>query len=133
MSGTYEDLTVWQKSVALALLVYAITKTFPRDEMYGLTSQVRRASVSIASNIAEGKGRASDPELLKFLSNARGSLYELRTQFVIAEAQGYVSIENYKKVSAAIEEVGRLLNGLMTAVRARVEAAAKSRTRKANT
>jgi four helix bundle protein len=127
MSGTYEDLTVWQKAVALALLVYSITKSFPRDELYGMVSQTRRAAVSVASNIAEGKGRASDPDLLRFLATARGSLFELRTQFVIAKGLEYLDTPKYNQLNSAIEEVGRLINGLRTSVRSRVEAAQKSR------
>jgi four helix bundle protein len=90
MSSTYEDLKVWQCAMELVFTVYDVTQTFPRDEIYGLTNQIRRASVSIASNIAEGKGRASDKELLQFLNRARGSLYEVQTQLKIAHHLGYM-------------------------------------------
>jgi four helix bundle protein len=74
MGGTYEDLEVWQASMDLVVKIYAASRSFSADERYGLTSQLRRAAVSVASNIAEGKGRISDKELLQFLSRARGSL-----------------------------------------------------------
>ena len=73
MGGTYEDLEVWQASMVLIVKIYAASRNFPADERYGLTNQLRRAAVSVASNIAEGKGRISDKELLQFLSRARGS------------------------------------------------------------
>jgi four helix bundle protein len=78
MSGTFRDLESWQKAFHLALAVYSATRAFPREETYGLTIQLRRAAVSVVSNIAEGKGRTSDKELLQFLSTAKGSLFELK-------------------------------------------------------
>ena len=84
MSSTYRDLRVWQMAMRLVLDIYRRTQTFPREETYGLTVQLRRAAVSIASNIAEGKGRSSDKELLHFLSTAKGSLFEVETQLMIA-------------------------------------------------
>jgi four helix bundle protein len=85
MSGTFRDLEVWQKAFSLSLTVYSATRTFPKEETYGLASQLRRAAVSVVSNIAEGKGRSSDKELLHFLSNASGSLFELETQLELAK------------------------------------------------
>ena len=120
MSGTYEDLTGWQKAIQLVLFIYSVTKRFPQDEIYGLTAQLRRAAVSIASNIAEGKGRSSDRDLLHFLSMARGSLFEVKTQLVIASELGYIDAESMKLASAKIAQLGRLLNGLMNSVRARL-------------
>ena len=116
MSGTFEDLTVWQRSVQFAILVYSTTKSFPRDELYGMTSQLRRAAVSIASNIAEGKGRNSDPDLMRFLATSRGSLFEVRTQLIIAEALGYVNKNQMSKLRNDMDEIGRLINGLMNAI-----------------
>ena len=81
---SYQDLIVWQKALSLVTEVYSMTSTFPRDEIYGLTSQLRRASVSIPSNIAEGHGRATKGEFIQFLCHARGSLCELQTQMFIA-------------------------------------------------
>jgi four helix bundle protein len=89
MSGKYEDLKVWQKAFELTLLVYKETQCFPRHEMYGLTNQMRRAAVSIPSNIAEGKGKTSDRDFAVFLCHARASLHELETQSLIAEQLGY--------------------------------------------
>ena len=80
MGGTYQDLRVWQSAMELTTAVYHATRKFPADEIYGLSSQLRLASVSVPSNIAEGKGRSSDKELLQFLSRARGSIYEVQTQ-----------------------------------------------------
>jgi len=80
MSGTFKDLEVWKAAMELAVHVYRLTARFPKEERYGLTSQMRRASVSIPSNIAEGKGRSSDKELIQFLCHSRGSLFEIETQ-----------------------------------------------------
>jgi four helix bundle protein len=88
MSASHKDLIVWQRAMELVLHVYRCIKTFPREETYGLVSQMRRAAVSIPSNIAEGKGRYSRKELTHFLLNARGSLPELETQMEIARALG---------------------------------------------
>lgn len=120
MPGTYEDLTVWQKAIQLVLFIYAVTKRFPPDELYSLTKQLRRTAISIASNIAEGKGRATDRDLLHFLSMSRGSLFEVKTQLVIASELGYLDGESMKVASAKIAQMGRLLNGLMNSVRARM-------------
>jgi len=79
MGGTYRDLRVWQSAMELTGNIYRATKKFPAEEKYGLSSQLRRAAVCVASNIAEGKGRSSDKELLQFLSRARGSVYEIQT------------------------------------------------------
>lgn len=85
MAQDFQDLTVWQRAMELTTTVYGLTKTFPADELYGLTSQLRRASVSIASNIAEGRGRGSDGEFRQFLNIAQGSTYEVQTQLLLAK------------------------------------------------
>ena len=85
MAQDFQDLTVWQRAMELAETVYGLTKSFPADELYGLTSQLRRASVSIASNIAEGRGRGSDGEFRQFLNIAQGSTYEVQTQLLLAK------------------------------------------------
>jgi four helix bundle protein len=90
MANSYKDLRVWKQSVDLALEIYRQTQNFPKNELYGLTSQLRRAAVSVPSNIAEGKGRSSDKELILFLHHSRGSLLELDTQLFIARALGYI-------------------------------------------
>jgi four helix bundle protein len=117
MSGTYRDLKAWQTAMNLVGDVYRLTQEFPRGETYGLTSQLRRAAVSIASNIAEGKGRSSDKELLHFLSNAKGSLFEVETQVIIADRQGYLTHSQAEGLLSQTAEVGRLLNGLMKSFR----------------
>ncbi len=116
MASTYQDLKVWQKSVALVVDIYRLTKSFPRDEQYGLTSQLRRAAVSIPSNIAEGQGRRSERDFQKFLVTARGSLLELETQLVIAEKLDYLPATAGKALRAQTAELGRMLNGLISAV-----------------
>jgi four helix bundle protein len=101
----------------LVVEIYKCTKNFPREEMYGLTNQLRRAAVSVASNIAEGKGRSSDKELCQFLDHARGSLYEVQTQLQIAEKLGFLSKTESHNPSANAAETGRLLNGLIRRIR----------------
>lgn len=113
MGGTYRDLVAWQRSIELTIAIYEKTMSFPSDEKFGLTSQLRRAAVSIASNIAEGKGRGSDRELVHFLHCARGSAYEVQTQLEIAQQLGYLTKEEAIALSSKAAEVGRLLNGLL--------------------
>jgi four helix bundle protein len=112
-SGTYRDLTVWQRAVDLVLEVYRCSAGFPKSEIYGLTSQMKRSAVSVPSNIAEGKGRSSRKELLQFLFHARGSLLELQTQITIAYKLGFVTNAEAGNLSTLADEVGRLLNGLI--------------------
>jgi four helix bundle protein len=111
--GTYEDLKVWRRAMDLVLEVYRCTALFPKQEIYGLTSQMRRCAVSVPSNIAEGKGRFSRKELLQFLFHARGSLLELQTQITIARELGFLSTPEGQTLSQHASEVGRLLNGLI--------------------
>ena len=110
----YEDLIAWQKAYAIVLSVYEVTNSFPNDERYGLTQQIRRAAVSIPSNIAEGFGRFSRPDYLRFLDIARGSTYELETQMKIAHGLGYA---DDKHLMDKIEELERVLNGLIRSLR----------------
>ncbi len=117
MSGTYKDLEAWQCAMALVLEVYRSTAKFPREAMFGLTSQLRRAAVSVASNIAEGKGRFSDRELSQFLAVARGSVFEIETQVAIAFELGFLAEPQTEMLSKRCGEVGRLLNGLIRSVR----------------
>jgi four helix bundle protein len=112
-AGTYEDLKVWRRAMDLVVCVYRCTSSFPKQEIYGLTSQMRRSAVSVPSNIAEGKGRYSRKELLQFLFHARGSLLELRTQITIARELGFVNDVEGQKLTDHAGEVGRLLNGLI--------------------
>ena len=96
--------------------VYALTKTFPREEIYGLTSQTRRAAASVPANIAEGQGRRLGREFHQFLGNARGSLMELDTHLELALRVGYMSMEQHKGIREKLDEVGRILNGLMRSI-----------------
>jgi four helix bundle protein len=106
---SYRDLIVWQKAYALARDVYALTMTFPDEERFGLASQMRRSSTSIASNIAEGYGRATTGEFINQLSVARGSLYELQTEISFALDFGFLAPEKARALLAASDEVGALL------------------------
>ena len=117
MGGTYKDLVVWQKAMALVTDIYRSTQEFPREELYGLTSRLRRAVVSIASNIAEGKGRDSDRELVRFLHNARGSVFEVETQITIARSLGFLSEKLFRGLDESTAEVGRMLTGLISRYR----------------
>lgn len=112
-TGTYEDLRVWRRAMDLVLSVYRCTSSFPKQEVYGLTSQMRRSAVSVPSNIAEGKGRYSRKELLQFLFHARGSLLELRTQITIAREIGFLGHDEGQTLIGDTDEVGKLLNGLI--------------------
>jgi four helix bundle protein len=108
VSGCYKDLNAWRKSVELVLEVYRATQRFPKCELYGLTSQMRRAAVSIPSNIAEGKGRSTDREFTLFLCHARGSLLELETQSLVAEHLGYLTKNDAKRIEDLTIETGRI-------------------------
>ncbi len=108
----HRDLDVWQKSMQFVTALYKETEAFPRHELYGLTNQLRRAAVSIPSNIAEGCGRNSKREFHQFLSLARGSLLEVETQVEIARNLGYVSEKRFRELLMKTNEIGRMLNGL---------------------
>jgi four helix bundle protein len=116
-SGSFRDLRVWQEGMKLAREVYRGTANFPKHELYGLTQQIRRAAVSIPSNIAEGKGHRSDKEFAHFLFHARGSLLEPQTQLLIAEELQYLSKEETQRLLAGAEGVGRALSGLINSLR----------------
>jgi four helix bundle protein len=116
MGRSYKDLVAWQKAMDLVTATYRATAGFPRDELFGLTSQLRRAAVSIPSNIAEGQGRLSEKEFRHFLGQARGSLMEAETQLQIAENLGYLRTEQTMPLLQSCAEVGRILNGLLASV-----------------
>jgi four helix bundle protein len=101
----------------MAASIYRATDTFPKSEIYGLTSQLRRAAVSIPSNIAEGQGRVTKGEFAHFLGQARGSLLEVENQLLIAVDLGFLSKQNFNKLEEPLSEVGRLLNGLIASIR----------------
>ncbi|MBI5530273.1 MAG: four helix bundle protein [Candidatus Doudnabacteria bacterium] len=113
----FTDLIVWQKSHALVLDVYKLTKKFPKDELFGLVSQLRRAAVSITSNIAEGFGRFSEKEKLHFYSFSYGSLLEVNNQILVAKDLGYMSEEEKQKVVMLSIEVGKMLQTLMARIK----------------
>jgi four helix bundle protein len=110
--NSYRDLEVWQKGMDLVVLCYDIAKQFPSDELYGLTSQLRRAAVSVPANIAEGHARSHTKEFLYHLSIAYGSLMEIETHVQIAQRVGYVSEVTVDDLLQRTAEVGRMLNGL---------------------
>jgi four helix bundle protein len=112
----YQELIVWQRAMDLVEQVYSISKSFPREEMYGLTSQLRRAAVSIPSNIAEGQGRRTTADFVRHLSISYGSLREVETQILIAARLQYLSTEGCRGILEMAGEVGRLLNGLMSSL-----------------
>ena len=117
---SHRDLIVWQKAMALVASVYGLTKTFPHDEIYALTSQTRKAAVSVPANIAEGQGRRLSGEFHQFFANSRGSLMELDTHLEVACRVGYLSQAQLKSIQNDLNEVGRLLNGLMRSIRKQV-------------
>jgi four helix bundle protein len=119
---SFQDLEIWQRAIDLAESVYRISESFPRDERFGMTSQMRRASVSVASNIAEGWGRGSRAEFVRFLAIARGSLYELITQLTIARRIGYISPERAPALSEEMATLSRMLLSQLRALRVSREA-----------
>nr|WP_265427181.1 four helix bundle protein [Chryseobacterium sp. YIM B08800] len=110
---THKDLEVWQKAIALVTDIYNQTASFPKEEMYGLVSQLRRSAVSIPSNIAEGAARQSNKEYIQFLYVALGSLMELDTQLIIAKNINFISEESLIELQLKMEEIGKMLNGLI--------------------
>jgi len=117
MGESYRDLIAWQKAIRLVTGIYETTRTFPRDELYGLTNQLRRAAVSVPSNIAEGQARFSRKEFHHFLSLARGSLVEIETQLIIAQNLNYLLPERCHLLLAETAELGRVLNGLIASIK----------------
>jgi four helix bundle protein len=123
----YEDLIVWQKAKAFASEIYRATEPFPKSEVYGLTSQLRRAAVSVASNIAEGQGRLTKGEFCHFLGQARGSLLEVETQLSISLDLHFLTEDEFHDLQHRSFEVGRLLNGLIESMRMRVPIAGNTK------
>jgi four helix bundle protein len=110
---SYRDLIAWQKGIDLCGLVYRASSAFPSHELYGLRSQVRRAAVSVPSNIAEGAGRITRGEFIQSIGYARGSLLEVETQVIVAERFGYLSSKEADKLLEMTNEIGRVTNGLI--------------------
>jgi four helix bundle protein len=119
MGEAFRDRIVWQRAIELTTAIYEFTRDFPREETYALTNQLRRAAVSIPSNIAEGHGRNSDGQLLQFVCMARGSTYEVQTQLVIAERLGYGTDERRTLCQSLSVEVGKMLNATVTSLESR--------------
>lgn len=111
---SYKDLIVWQKAMDLVEMVYQVTKGFPKEELYGLTNQLRRAAVSVPSNIAEGQARRSTAEFRNFLSIARGSLAEVETQLLIAERLGYTPSDALNNILKIQVEINKMTNTLIS-------------------
>jgi four helix bundle protein len=112
----FEKLEVWKKAIDFADLAYTITRGFPEQERFGLTSQMRRAAVSVSSNIAEGSSRISHADFARFLEIATGSVFEVVSQSAIGLRQGFLNEETYRRVYAAAEEQSRMLSGLRRAI-----------------
>ena len=116
---SHRDLLVWQRAMDVAVSTYELTRHYPRDELFGLTSQSRRAAASVAANIAEGYGRATRQAYLNFLRIARGSLKELETDLVLAQRVGLAAPERTDVLLGQTDELGRMLHGLISKVQTR--------------
>jgi four helix bundle protein len=117
MGNSFRDLLVWQRAMQLAVAVYRLTRDFPREELYGLTSQARRSAVSISSNIAEGQGRLSSGEFKQFLGIARGSNFELQTQIEIARSLKMGDPKLLDEADGLSHEVGKMLYGMLESLK----------------
>ena len=119
MSGanvSYRDLKVWQKAMDLTEHCYRATQSFPTEERYGLTSQIRRSAVSVAANIAEGYGRDSDGSFIQFLRISQGSLKELETQIIVSERIGALANQSSQILLSMADEIGRMIRGLINSI-----------------
>lgn len=116
---SYKDLEVWKKAVALVTDVYRETRSFPKEEIYALTNQIRRAASSVPANIAEGWGRGKTKEFCQFLRIARGSLLELETHLIVAGNLAYIKADENQRLAAGIEEVSKMLNALIAKLEGR--------------
>jgi four helix bundle protein len=120
---SYRDLRVWQEAMSLAVDCYKLTRAFPKDELFGMTAQIRRSSASIAANIAEGHGRESTGAFIQFLRVAQGSLKELETHLLLAERVSIMSIENLDEVMARCGTLGRRVRHLIRSLQKKAETA----------
>jgi len=114
---SFRDSIAWQRAMDLSHEIYQVTRAFPKEEIFGLTNQLRRASVSIASNIAEGQGRLTPGEFLHFLGMARGSALEVETQLEIAKREGFTNVAVIERAQSIASEVVRILNAVITSLR----------------
>jgi four helix bundle protein len=110
---SHKDLDVWKRSVSLVTFIYEVTQPFPKEEIYGLTNQIRRAAISIPSNISEGAGRKHSKEFIQFLYFSLGSLSELETQIIIGENLRYISSEKSEKIQNELDEIRKMILGLV--------------------
>ena len=115
--NSYRDLLIWQKSMTLVTEIYKITSSFPKEEIYGITSQIRRSSVSVPSNIAEGYGRNSTGDYKRFLHISLGSLYELQTQIEICFRLKYLNNESFSILKVQTNELERMMNSLISKIK----------------
>jgi four helix bundle protein len=113
----FEKLTVWQKAIDFADRVYAVSANFPSDERFGLVSQLRRAAVSVSSNVAEGSGRSSNADFARFVEIAYGSLMEVVSQSHIANRQGFINREQFDELCSQADELSRMLSGLRASLK----------------
>lgn len=114
---TYKDLLVWQKAILFVTQIYKVVKVFPQEELYGLTSQLKRSAVSIPSNIAEGYGRKSTKDYIRFLQIAMGSIFEIQTQLEISKNLEFVSESSFKELYENSREIERMLSSLISKLR----------------
>lgn len=117
---SYRDLEVWQKAMDLAVECYRVTKQFPKEELFGMTSQIRRAAASIPANIAEGQGRQGTKEFLNFLGIARGSLMEVETHLILCQRVGLIQRTDLENILSLTDQISRMLAGLRKSLEARV-------------
>ena len=117
---THKDLRVWQQSIEMVTSIYKMTKAFPKDEIFGMVSQMRRAAVSVPSNIAEGYARGTDKETLHFLRISSGSMSEIETQLMLSLKLGYIGQETYSELSEQITSVWKQLNALISSIKKRL-------------
>ncbi len=120
MAQNFRDLVVWQRAIELTVCIYKLTAAFPKDELYGLNSQMRRASVSVASNIAEGRGRLNPAEFRQFLGIAQGSIFELKTQLIVARKLEMAKCEVLDRAESLCEEVSKMLASFIQKLHANV-------------
>jgi len=121
MGQHFKDLVVWQKAMEMVTAVYKLTDSFPKREVYSLTDQIRRAAVSVPSNIAEGQAHHNNREFVHFLRHSSGSLAELETQLRIAESLGYADATSTAQILVRVHEVGRILSGLIGSIREQID------------
>ena len=117
---THKDLEIWKIAIDMVTKIYAITKEFPKEEIYGLTNQIRRAAVSVPSNIAEGAGRSSNKEFLQFLYYAKGSLSEIETQLIIAHNLCYINDMQKQEIDDILSSLFKMSYGLIQSIKQRI-------------